>query len=169
MRYLVSILIALVVLSSVCMADGITLWGSIETEIDSEASLMGRLGYRSGNLEPFVSGTWRPDYPWSLSLGSLMYGPDLADPESSVPVIPQLLSIYLSDEAVVKPYTDFQATWTLINTNAGYYGLIAGALVKDKPDSHLMTYFEYAKNRYDGEFEGITDEDKFSLGLKYEF
>ena len=82
MKTLVSILIALVVLSSVCMADGVTIWGSIETEIDSEASLMGRLGYQSGNLEPFVSGTYRPGYPWSLSLDSLMYGPDLADPES---------------------------------------------------------------------------------------
>ena len=171
MKALVSILIALVVLSSVCMADGVTIWGSAEQEIDSQAAVTGRIGYKVGNIEPFVGSKWYPrdEYPQVLTLGGVMYGPDLADPNSSVPAIPKVLLFYLSDETVVTPYAGIQASWGFVDDDAGFYGGIMGILIKDAPDTPLSVTIEVEWNDNTGKLANITDGAKIGIGLRWEF
>jgi len=171
MKTLISILIALVVLSSMCMADGVTIWGSAEQEIDSQAAVTGRIGYKVGNIEPFVGSKWYPrdEYPQVLTLGGVMYGPDLADPNSSVPAIPEVLLFYLSDEAVVTPYIGIQASWGFVDDDAGFYGGIMGILIKDKPDTPLSVTVEVEWNDNTGKLANITDGAKIGIGLRCEF
>jgi len=171
MRTLIAFLIALVVLSVPCFADGLTIWGSAEQEIDSRAAVTGRIGYQVGNLEPFIGSKWHPrdDYPQVLTLGGVMYGQDLADPSSGVPVIPEVLLFYLSDEAVVSPYIGAQASWGFIDTDYGFYGGIMGVLIKDKPDSPLAVTAEVEWNDNNGALREITDGLKATLGFRYAF
>ena len=170
MRIFLAILITLVALSP-CWADGITLWGSAEQEIDSQAAVTGRIGYKVGNIEPFVGSKWYPrdEYPQVLTLGGVMYGPDLADPNSSVPAIPEVLLFYLSDEAVVTPYIGIQASWGFVDNDAGFYGGIMGILIKDAPDTPLSVTIEVEWNDNTGKLANITDGAKIGIGLRYEF
>ena len=174
MRYVFSILIALIMLSltgGISLADGITIWGSAEQEIDSQAAVTGRIGYKVGNIEPFVGSKWYPrdEYPQCLTLGGVMYGPDLADPNSSVPAIPEVLLFYLSDEAVITPYAGIQASWGFVDDDAGFYGGIMGILIKDKPDTPLSVTVEVEWNDNTGKLANITDGAKVGIGLRYEF
>ena len=170
MRKLVLALVILLV-AVPCFADGVTIWGSAEQEIDSEAAVTGRIGYQVGNMEPFIGSKWHPrdDYPQVLTLGGVMYGNDLADPASAVPVIPEILLIYLSDDAVIVPYIGAQASWGFVDTDSGFYGGIMGVLVKDQPESPLSVTLEVEWNDNNAELREITDGLRATLGFRFEF
>lgn len=173
MKSLLTILIILIVLFMACVAsgDGVTLWGLSEVSAGDETALSARVGYEVGKIEAFAGTTWRPDYdaPQVLSLGAVHYFADIIDPNSVVPFIPDVLMTFMHPGSVAQPYIGGQATFNLLDKDAGFMGIITGLQIKADEDSRAAIVAEVMVNDYFGDLGGVNDEWRLSLGVRYGF
>ena len=170
MRYLLTILIVLL-LTSVSFADGITVWGLSEVSAGDERALVARVGYETGLVEAFAGTTWRPDAdaPQVVSLGAVHYFADIVEPNSVVPFIPDVLMTFLHPGTVAQPYIGGQATFNLLDKDAGFMGIITGLQIKAEESSKAAVVAEIMVNDYFGDLGGVSDQWRLSLGVRYAF
>ena len=168
---------------------GLTFWGLNEKSFDSESSVVGRLGYamddfllkdEDASIEIFIGTTWIPetngetgkiDPPTTLSLGGLYFLPDIIDSDSPIPWIPDLLLTVLPEKAEAKPYIGGQATFNLIDNDAGLLGGIVGIKAKTQPDALWDLIFEADYNNFIYDLSTLPYDDEFvyTAGIRIGF
>jgi hypothetical protein len=180
MKKLIIIAVGLIALcmGTMVKANGITVWGLTEQDLNSQNAITARVGYQYDFVEGFLGSTWRPNYdvdtgevkpPQVLSLGALVHMRDLLDPNNPLPWIPQALLTFLPEEMVAQPYFGGQGTWNLGSENAGFYGAIIGIQTKTKEDAKasFITEFDYNTNFKD--LSVVPDQWRLNLGFRFLF
>ena len=156
-----------------------TIWGITEqiSNVDSDNSLTGRIGYDlsvsdKGGLEPFLGSVWRPrdGNPQVIVLGAVQHMPDLIDPNSSVPFLPDLFLSVMNEEVVIRPYIGAQFTVNFIDEDVGYYGAIAGITLQLEPGAKSQLVFEASYDKTFGALEDVPDNQvKGYMGFRIPF
>ena len=156
-----------------------TVWGITEqvSSVNSDNSITGRIGYDmsltdKGGLELFIGSVWRPRdrTPQFLILGAAQHVPDLIDPNSSVPFIPDLLLTVISEDVQIRPYIGGQFSVNLIDEDAGTYGMIAGITLKVTPEANSELVFETSYDKNFGDLADVPDNEfKGYLGFRIPF
>ena len=181
-RTLIAIaLCCLIVMPTVTQAAGLTIWGLTEqiSSVNGDNSLTGRIGYDmslsdNGGLELFAGSIWRPretqDFPQVVVLGAVQHMPDLIDPNSSVPFLPELFLNVISEDVQIRPYIGGQFSINLIDEDAGTYGAIAGVTLKLTPEDKSELVFEASYDKNFGDLAGVPDNQlKGYMGFRIPF
>jgi hypothetical protein len=155
----------------------IALWGLVEQTTAGTNAVTGRVGYRLGWIEPFLGSTWRPGYdagggvqpPQVISLGVLVYAPDLLDPNAPVPWLPDLLLRLLPQRMVARPYIGSQGSYNLIDSDAGFYGGILGLEAKLDPDARMALIVEGIYNNYFDDLGAVPELWRVNIGFRVGF
>jgi len=176
------IAIALIALMAIqVQAAGLTIWGLTEqiSSVNGDNSLTGRIGYDmslsdNGGLELFAGSIWRPretqDFPQVVVLGAVQHMPDLIDPNSSVPFLPELFLNVISEDVQIRPYIGGQFSINLIDEDAGTYGAIAGVTLKLTPEDKSELVFEASYDKNFGDLTGVPDNQlKGYMGFRIPF
>jgi len=177
-KYLSVVFFTIALLWSSPLLAGVTAWGLTEQDIGSRnKALQGRIGYRIGLVEPFVGSTWRPNFdadgalapPQLLSLGTVYHGPDLIDPNSSIPWIPDIMLALLPADYQARPYFGGQFSINFIDKDSGFYAPLVGLLCKFDPDKPSALVIEAAYNENFGAASAVPDEARLSIGWYFHF
>uniref|UniRef100_A0A6M3KM06 Uncharacterized protein n=1 Tax=viral metagenome TaxID=1070528 RepID=A0A6M3KM06_9ZZZZ len=159
-------------------ANGMTIWGLTEQDLNSQVAITGRVGYQYDFIEGFVGSTWRPQYevgtnelkpPQVLSFGAVIHMRDLVDPNNPLPWIPDLLLSILPESMVAQPYFGGQGTWNLFDEDCGFYGAIIGIQSKTNADSKASFITELNYNQNFKDLEAVPDEWRLNMGFRFMF
>jgi hypothetical protein len=177
-RFLTVLLVSLLLCSAV-QAAGLTVWGITEqmTSVNEDNSLTARIGYDmsltdQGGLEIFAGSIWRPRdrEPQVVVFGAIQHMPDLIDPNSSIPYLPELFLTVISEKVQIRPYIGGQFSVNLIDEDAGTYGALAGITLQLSPEANSQLVFEVSYDKNFGELEGIPDNQlKGYMGFRIPF
>ena len=177
-RFLTVLLVSLLLCSTV-QAAGLTVWGITEqmTSVNEDNSLTARIGYDmsltdQGGLEIFAGSIWRPrdGEPQVVVFGAIQHMPDLIDPNSSIPYLPELFLTVISEKVQIRPYIGGQFSVNLIDEDAGTYGALAGITLQLSPEANSQLVFEVSYDKNFGELEGIPDNQlKGYMGFRIPF
>ena len=177
-RFLTVLLVSLLLCSAV-QAAGLTVWGITEqmTSVNEDNSLTARIGYDmsltdQGGLEIFAGSIWRPrdGEPQVVVFGAIQHMPDLIDPNSSIPYLPELFLTVISEKVQIRPYIGGQFSVNLIDEDAGTYGALAGITLQLSPEANSQLVFEVSYDKNFGELEGIPDNQlKGYMGFRIPF
>ena len=177
-RFLTVLLVSLLLCSTV-QAAGLTVWGITEqmTSVNEDNSLTARIGYDmsltdQGGLEIFAGSIWRPRdrEPQVVVFGAIQHMPDLIDPNSSIPYLPELFLTVISEKVQIRPYIGGQFSVNLIDEDAGTYGALAGITLQLSPEANSQLVFEVSYDKNFGELEGIPDNQlKGYMGFRIPF
>ena len=177
-RLLIGMVLALYMCITVQGA-GLTVWGITEqvSSVDEDNAITGRIGYdlsvgENGGLEPFIGSIWRPrdGTPQVVVLGAVQHLPDLIDPNSSVPFIPDLFLAVISEDVQIRPYIGGQFSINCIDEDAGTYGMIAGITLQVDPNANSQLVFEISYDKNFGDLAGVPDERlKGYMGFRIPF
>ena len=179
-RVILSIILALCLCASV-QAAGLTIWGLTEqiSSVDGDNSLSARIGYDlsltdKGGLELFAGSIWRPretqDFPQVVVLGAIQHLPDLIDPNSSIPWLPELFLTVISEDVQIRPYIGGQFSVNLVDEDSGTYGAIAGITLKLTPEDKSELVFEAFYDNNFGDLAGVPDNElKGYMGFRIPF
>ena len=179
-RVILSIILALCLCSAV-QAAGLTIWGLTEqiSSVDGDNSLSARIGYDlsltdKGGLELFAGSIWRPretqDFPQVVVLGAIQHLPDLIDPNSSIPWLPELFLTVISEDVQIRPYIGGQFSVNLVDEDSGTYGAIAGITLKLTPEDKSELVFEASYDNNFGDLAGVPDNElKGYMGFRIPF
>jgi len=178
-RLLIGIVLSLCLVMTV-QAAGLTVWGLTEqiSSVNEDNGITARVGYdfsigNSGGLEPFIGSVFRPrdeEIPAVVIFGAVQHMPDLIDPNSGIPYIPQLFLSVMNEDVSIRPYIGGQFTVNLIDKDAGFYGMIAGVTVKLTPEASSELVFEASYDKTFGDLEGVADNEfKGYMGFRIPF
>ena len=177
-RTLLTIILALCLCASV-QAAGLTIWGITEqmTSVNEDNSLTARVGYDlsltdKGGLELFAGSIWRPreGEPQVVVFGAIQHMPDLIDPNSSIPYLPELFLTVISEKVQIRPYIGGQFSVNLIDEDAGTYGAIAGIIIQLTPEANSQLVFEASYDKNFGDLAGVPDNQlKGYMGFRIPF
>ena len=177
-RTILSIIAVMLICGSV-QAGGLTVWGLTEqlASVNGDNSINGRIGYDlslsdKGGLEVFAGSIWRPKEgtPQVVVIGAVQHMPDLIDPNSSVPYLPELFLTVISESVQIRPYIGGQFSINLIDEDAGTYGAIAGITLQLTPEANSQLVFEASYDRNFGDLAGVPDNElKGYLGFRIPF
>ena len=177
-RVILSIILALCLCSAV-QAAGLTITAITEqyTSVNPDNSLQLLLGYDlsltdKGGLEPFIGFTWYPrdDYPQVISFGALQHMADILDSESNLPILPGLLLQVITEDAVIRPFIGGQFTINLLDRDAGFFELLAGAEIMLQPDANSSLLFMGSYGSMFGDLSGREDYEFIGkFGIKIPF
>jgi len=177
-RAILTIILALCLTGSV-QAAGLTIWGLTEqvSSVNGDNSLTARIGYDlsltdKGGLELFAGSIWRPkdSEPQVLVFGAIQHMPDLIDPNSSIPYLPELFLTVISETVQIRPYIGGQFSINLIDEDAGTYGAIAGITLKLTPEANSELVFEVSYDKNFGDLGGVPDNQlKGYMGFRIPF
>ena len=177
-RAILTIIVALCLCSAV-QAAGLTIWGLTEqvSSVNGDNSLSGRIGYDlsltdKGGLELFAGSIWRPreGEPQVVVFGAVQHLPDLIDPNSSIPWLPELFLTVISEDVQIRPYIGGQFSVNLIDEDAGTYGAIAGITLKLTPEDKSELVFEASYDNNFGDLAGVPDNElKGYMGFRIPF
>ena len=177
-RVILSIILALCLCSSV-QAAGLTFWGITEqmTSVNEDNSITARIGYDlsltdKGGLEVFAGSIWRPrdSEPQVIVFGAVQHMPDLIDPNSSIPWLPELFLTVISEKVQIRPYIGGQFSVNLIDEDAGTYGAIAGITLQLSPEANSQLVFEASYDKNFGDLVGVPDQQlKGYIGFRIPF
>jgi len=180
-KLLVLLIVVLGLLNTTTQGAGLTIWGLTEqvSSVNGDNSLSARVGYDlglsdRGGLELFAGSIWRPretqDFPQVVVLGAVQHLPDLIDPNSSVPWIPELFLTVISEDVQIRPYIGGQFSINLIDEDAGTYGAIAGVTLKLTPEDRSELVFEASYDKNFGDLGGVPDNQfKGYMGFRIPF
>ena len=181
MKKLLLTIILVLALCGISNATGLTLWGLTE-QISSQTgddALTGRVGYMLGidskgsGLEPFIGSIWRvktDDIPQVLTIGAVQHMPDLVDPNSNIPYIPDLFLSVMNEDVSIRPYLGAQCTINLVDRDSGFIGGIAGVSIMLTPESNSQLVFEISYDEtYDKLREVADNEFKGYMGFRIPF
>jgi len=175
------LLLALILmfLGGTVQAAGLTLWGITEqlSSVDQDNAITGRIGYDlsvtdKGGLEPFIGSIWRPrdGTPQVVVLGAVQHLPDLIDPNSSVPFLPELFLMVISEDVQIRPYIGGQFSINCIDEDAGTYGMIAGVTLQISPEANSQLVFEASYDKNFGDLADVSDNRfKGYMGFRIPF
>jgi len=181
MKRAILTIIAVLALCASVQAAGLTVWGITEqvSSVNGDNSLTGRIGYDmsltdNGGLELFAGSIWRPretqDFPQVVVLGAIQHMPDLIDPNSSIPYLPELFLTVISETVQIRPYIGGQFSINLIDEDAGTYGAIAGVTLKLTPEDKSELVFEASYDKNFGDLAGVPDNQlKGYMGFRIPF
>jgi len=177
-RAILTIILALCLTVS-AQAAGLTIWGLTEqvSSVNGDNSLTARVGYDlsltdKGGLELFAGSIWRPreGEPQVLVFGAIQHMPDLIDPNSPIPYLPELFLTVISETVQIRPYIGGQFSINLIDEDAGTYGAIAGVTLKLSPDDKSELVFEASYDKNFGDLGGVPDNQlKGYMGFRIPF
>ena len=170
MRIFLAILITLVALSP-CWADGVSIWALSEDGSQKDASVTGRIGYEVDSIEPFIGFTARPetDFPQLWSLGVIYHLPDLVEEDSPIPWLPEILLTFVNGDVIARPYIGGQASWNVMEEDAGFSGALMGLTIKTTDASPMSFVAEVQKNSTFGDLGNVSGDYRLSLGVRYLF
>ena len=150
--------------------------------VDSSNEITLRVGYNfaseQGGLEPFIGTQWRPRWdedgdmkpPSVVALGTLYHFPDLIDPNSAIPFIPDWLSTIVNPSVEVRPYLGYQMTVNFIDKDAGFMGALGGIRIRVTPESNTSLDFEIRYDDTFGDWAVIPDNRlNYYMGLTIPF
>ncbi|MCG7853888.1 MAG: hypothetical protein MIO92_15310 [Methanosarcinaceae archaeon] len=179
MKKLLTILLMALLMGSAVQAAGLTFWGITEqiSSVNEDNSLTARIGYDmsltdKGGLEIFTGSIWRPreGEPQVLVFGAVQHMPDLIDPNSSIPYLPELFLTVISEKVQIRPYIGGQFSINLIDENAGTYGVIAGITLQLTPEANSQLVFEASYDKNFGDLAGVPDNQlKGYMGFRIPF
>lgn len=177
-RVILTLIITMLLCTSV-QATGLTLWGLTEqlSSVNEDNAIMARIGYDltigdSGGLEPFIGSVWRPreGTPQVIVIGAVQHLPDLIDPNSNIPYLPDIFLMVISEDVAIRPYFGGQFTVNLIDKDAGFYGMIAGTTIQLTPKANSQLVFEVSYDKTFGDLEGVPDNEiKGYVGFRIPF
>jgi hypothetical protein len=177
-RFLTTLLVSLLLCSAV-QAAGLTVWGITEqmASVNEDNSLTARVGYDmsltdKGGLEVFAGSIWRPrdGEPQVIVFGAIQHLPDLIDPNSSIPYLPELFLTVISEKVQIRPYIGGQFSVNLIDEDAGTYGAIAGITLQLSPEANSQLVFEASYDKNFGDLAGVPDNQlKGYMGFRIPF
>ena len=177
-RAILTIILALCLTAS-AQAAGLTVWGLTEqvSSVNGDNSLTARIGYDlsltdKGGLELFAGSIWRPreGEPQVLVFGAIQHMPDLIDPTSSIPYLPELFLTVISEKVQIRPYIGGQFSINLIDEDAGTYGAIAGITLQLSPEANSQLVFEASYDKNFGDLVGVPDQQlKGYIGFRIPF
>lgn len=158
---------------------GVTLWGLTEqvSSVNDDNAITGRIGYDlslsdQGGLEIFAGSIWRPkeSAPQVIVVGAVQHMPDLIDPNSSIPYLPELFLTVISESVQIRPYIGGQFSINLIDEDAGTYGAIAGITLRLTPEANSEIVFEASYDKNFGDLAGVPDNQlKGYMGFRIPF
>lgn len=138
--------------------------------VDKGNSLSIELGYFLGidggpGLEPFIGTDWWPRWdddgdmkpPSVVVLGVRNHFSDLVDPNSAIPLIPDLFLTVLNEDVEIKPYIAFRFSANVIDKDGGVMSIPAGIFVKTSPESNSALRFEVRWNDTFGALSNVPD------------
>ena len=177
-RAILTIILALCLTVS-AQAAGLTIWGLTEqvSSVNGDNSLTARVGYDlsltdKGGLELFAGSIWRPreGEPQVLVFGAIQHMPDLIDPNSPIPYLPELFLTVISETVQIRPYIGGQFSINLIDEDAGTYGAIAGITLQLSPEANSQLVFEASYDKNFGDLVGVPDQQlKGYIGFRIPF
>ena len=166
MKRVILTIIALLCLTASAQAAGLTIWGLTEqvSSVNGDNSLTARVGYDlsltdKGGLELFAGSIWRPkdSEPQVLVFGAIQHMPDLIDPNSPIPYLPELFLTVISETVQIRPYIGGQFSINLIDEDVGTYSAIAGITLKLTPEANSELVFEVSYDKNFGDLGGVPD------------
>ena len=171
-RLLMGMVLALCMCLTV-QAAGLTVWGLAENENDF---ITARVGYDlsvgdQGGLEPFIGSVWPgTGSPQVIVLGAVQHMPDLIDPNSPVPFLPDLFLTVISEDVQIRPYIGGQFSVNLVDEDAGTYGMIAGITIQISPEANSQLVFEASYDKNFGDLADVPDNEVLiKMGFRIPF
>ena len=179
MKKLLVLLIVVLGFITTTQGAGLTVWGITEqvSSVNEDNAITGRIGYDlglsdKGGLELFAGSIWRPreGTPQVIVLGAIQHMPDLIDPNSSIPYLPELFLTVISETVQIRPYIGGQFSVNLIDEDAGTYGAIAGITLQLTPEANSQLVFEASYDKNFGDLGGVPDNQfKGYVGFRIPF
>lgn len=160
----------------------ISFWTEQVAGVDEGNSLGFELGYYlgsdSGGLEPYIGTDWWPRWddegdmkpPGVFVLGFRYHFADIIDPNSTIPLIPDVFLAILNEDIEMRPYVGPRFSANFIDKDAGLMSIGVGVSVKASPDSETALRFELRRSDTFGDLAGVPD-NRFDLymGFYYPF
>ena len=175
----------LIIIALVCLitmpvqAAGLTVWGITEqvSSVNEDNAITARIGYDmslsdKGGLEIFGGSIWRPrdGTPQVIVIGAVQHMPDLIDPNSSIPYLPELFLTVISEKMQIRPYIGGQFSVNLIDEDAGTYGMLAGITLQISPEANSQLIFEASYDKNFGDLASVSDNQiKGYMGFRIPF
>jgi len=179
-KTILTMVTVMLMLCSSAHAAGLTVWGLTEqaTSVNNDNSITGRLGYFLGiddngpGLEPFIGSVWRPkdEAPQVITVGAVQHLRDIIDPDSVIPLLPNMFLAVISEEVIIRPYFGGQCTINFVDRDAGFIGALAGTTIKIEPKSPNELVLELSYDAMFGDLAGVPDHEfKGYLGFRIWF
>lgn len=157
-----------------------TLW-SMTTEEDifnDNATIIGRVGYEFGGIEPWIGTRFQPrfetsqgetDPPTVMTFGCFFHFDDLTDQNKRPNWLPGVLFDLLPEEAIASPYIGPHGTFNFVDEDGGLYGIAAGLIYKSKENPFIELVAEIDWMKTFDQLSAVDDGLVFSLGVRYKF
>jgi len=129
-------------------------------------------------LEPYIGTDWWPQWddegdikpPSVIVLGVRQHLNDIIDPNSAIPLLPDLFLNILNEDVEIKPYVGFRFSANIADKDAGVMSLPVGILIKTTPGSNSALRFEVRYNDTFGDLASVPDNRlDYYMGLYIPF